>query len=52
MVFLAYNRSMNMNTVKIRVYIAGVLVGEEEVSGPLAVHKPAPAVKKQGRGGK
>ena len=39
-------------TVLVRVYVAGVLVGEEEVKGPLAVHKPAPAVKKQPRGGK
>ena len=46
--------------VKVRVYVAGVLVGEETVRGPLAVHKPAPAVKhalsaaeaKQGTGGK
>lgn len=35
--------------VKVRVYIAGVLVGEEEVKGPLAVHKPAPVAKKQGK---
>lgn len=39
-------------TVKVRVYVAGVLVGEGEVSGPLAVHKPAPVVKKQPRGNK
>lgn len=41
-----------MNTVKIRVYVAGVLVGEEEVKGPLSVHKSAPMVKKQPRGSK
>lgn len=38
--------------VTVRVFVAGVLVGEEEVEGPLAVHKPAPVVKKPGKGKK
>lgn len=43
-----------MNSVTVRVYVSGVLVGEEEVKGPLCVHvhKPAPAAKKQGKGTK
>lgn len=36
--------------VKVRVYFEGVLLGEEEVKGPLAVHKPVPVAKKQGKG--
>lgn len=34
--------------VKVRVFVEGRVV-ELEVPGPLAVHKPAPAVKKQGK---
>lgn len=41
-----------MNTVKVRVYVAGVLIAEEEVKGTLAVHKPAKGAKKQPRGSK
>ena len=37
--------------VKVRVYVDGRVV-ELEVPGPLSVHKPAPAVKKQGKGAK
>ena len=38
--------------MQVRVYFEGVLIAEEEVSGPLSVYKPAPAVKKQGKGAK
>lgn len=38
--------------VKVRIWFDGKVVAEEDVPGPLAVHKPAPAVKKQGKGGK
>lgn len=38
--------------VTVRVFFEGKLVAEEEVRGPLSVHKPAPVAKKQGKGGK
>jgi hypothetical protein len=31
-----------MNTIKVRVYVAGVLVGEEEVVGPLSTKGAKP----------
>jgi hypothetical protein len=31
-----------MNTIKVRVYVAGVLVAEEEVAGPLSTKGAKP----------
>ena len=36
--------------MQVRVFFNGVLIAEEEVSGPLSVHKPVPVAKKQPRG--